>query len=100
MTKQWEIRSVTKVKACSDFTLECTFDDTTTGVFDLKPILTKGGEVVAPLRKKAFFKKVFIEMGVPTWPNGFDIDADYLYRSINDSKPTRTRNVRPMGRTR
>ena len=31
-----------------------------------------------PLRDPAFFKRVFIEMGVLTWPNGFDIDAIHL----------------------
>ena len=34
--------------------------------------------MVEPLRDEAFFGRVFLEMGVPTWPNGFDVDPTNL----------------------
>lgn len=35
--------------------------------------------MLEPLRSVDYFKKVFLEMGVPTWPNGYDVCADVLY---------------------
>jgi len=31
------------------------------------------------LRAADYFARVFVEMGVPTWPNGFDLDPINLY---------------------
>ncbi len=31
------------------------------------------GEVTEPLRDPAYFARVFVEMGAPTWPNGCHI---------------------------
>jgi len=44
------------------------------------------GPMLEPLRKITFFKKVFLEMGVTTWPNGFDICADLIYLEAKDVK--------------
>ena len=30
--------------------------------------------MIEPLRDAAVFALVFVEMGAPTWPNGFDLD--------------------------
>lgn len=62
-----------RVKALDDYRLEIVFDDDTTGVTDLSEFV-KLGPVTVPLQDPAFFARVFIEMGVPTWPNGCDID--------------------------
>jgi hypothetical protein len=32
------------------------------------------GPVTEPLREPAYFRRVFIELGTPTWPNGCNID--------------------------
>jgi hypothetical protein len=45
-----------------------------------KPILKQGGPMVEPLRKTAYFKRVFLEAGAPTWPNGYDICADLIFQ--------------------
>lgn len=79
-SSKWELRSVIKVIPTNDFTLICYFDNKEIKEFDMKPSLKKGGPMVEPLLKKNFFNKVFLEMGVPTWPNGFDVCADVLYR--------------------
>jgi hypothetical protein len=87
MRPKWELRTMVKVKTSTGFSLICTFDDASVRTFDLTPLLKKGGEVIMPLKRKAFFDKVFIEMGTPTWPNGFDLCSDYIYQN---SIPVRT----------
>jgi len=62
-----------RVKALDDYRLEIVFDDDTMGVVDLRDFVQLG-PVTEPLRDPDFFARVFVEMGVPTWPNGCDID--------------------------
>ncbi|CAN5397000.1 DUF2442 domain-containing protein [soil metagenome] len=62
-----------RVKALDDYRLEIVFDDDTMGVVDLSDFVQLG-PVTEPLRDPAFFARAFVEMGVPTWPNGCDID--------------------------
>jgi len=63
-----------RVKALENYQLEIVFDDETMGVLDLTDFVELG-PVTQPLRDPTFFARVFIEMGIPTWPNGCDIDA-------------------------
>lgn len=63
-----------RVRAIEPYRLEIVFDDDMMGVLDLGDFVQLG-PVTEPLRDPEFFAKVFIEMGVPTWPNGCDIDA-------------------------
>jgi hypothetical protein len=48
-------------------------------VHDLTALIAGGGPMVTPLQNDAVFSRVFVEMGVPAWPNGFDLDAINLY---------------------
>ena len=41
--------------------------------------------MVALLKAPAVFSRVFIEMGAPTWPNGFDLDPINLYMAMRDA---------------
>lgn len=70
-----EIRMVEarRVRALEDTRLEIVFDDDTMGVLDLTEFVTLG-TVTEPLRDPAYFRRVFIELGTPTWPNGCNID--------------------------
>jgi hypothetical protein len=56
------------------------------GVRDLSDIIKGGGPMVVPLADQAFFARVFIESGAPTWPNGFDLDPIQLYMELRDAK--------------
>jgi hypothetical protein len=38
--------------------------------------------MVEPLRDRAYFARVFLEDGAPTWPNGFDAAPGWLRREI------------------
>jgi len=63
-----------RAEAAPDHHLALTFSDGSGGVLDLRPFVFDDGEVTQPLRDPNYFASVFLEMGVPTWPNGCDID--------------------------
>ncbi len=77
-----ELVEVTKVKALDDHRIWLEFSDGRAGVRDLSDVLAEGGEMVEPLRDPALFKRVFVSCGVPTWPNGFDLDAINLHMEL------------------
>jgi Protein of unknown function (DUF2442) len=58
------------------------FTDGSEGVHDLSDVIAKGGEMAEPLKSKQYFDRVFVEMGAPTWPNGFDLDPINLYMQL------------------
>lgn len=62
-----------RVRALDGYRLEIVFDDETMGVVDLSDFVRRG-EATAPLQDPAYFRRVFVEMGTPTWPNGCNID--------------------------
>jgi hypothetical protein len=41
--------------------------------------------MVEPLKSKEYFDRVFVELGAPTWPNGFDLDPINLYMHLRDA---------------
>ena len=45
-------------------------------------MIAEGGPMVEPLRDQTFFKKAYISFGVPSWPNGFDVDAINLQMEL------------------
>jgi hypothetical protein len=70
---------VLRVKALDGHRLWLRFTDGSEGVRDLSGIIAKGGPMVEPLKDPAYFARVFVEMGAPTWPNGFDLDPIALH---------------------
>ena len=43
--------------------------------------------MVEPLRDPAMFGRAFVSFGVPSWPNGFDLDAINLHMSCATLAP-------------
>ena len=70
---EFKLVDARRVKALDGYRLEIVFDDDTVGVVDLSEFV-RLGPVTEPLLDPDFFARVFVEMGVPTWPNGCDID--------------------------
>lgn len=66
---------VVGVKPLGGSRLRVAFSDGSAGEHDFSDIFDEPGPMVEPLRDEDFFARVFIEMGVLTWPNGFDMDA-------------------------
>jgi hypothetical protein len=58
------------------------FTDGSDGVRDLSGLVAEGGVMVEPLKSKEYFDRVFVELGAPTWPNGFDLDPINLYMQL------------------
>ena len=76
---------VAKIKPLDGHRLRATFSDGMAGEYDFSAIVAKGGPMVEPLRDPAYFERVFLEDGAPTWPNGFDAAPGWLRREIEAS---------------
>jgi hypothetical protein len=73
---------VVEVKPAGEWRLRVRFSDGSEGVHDFAGTIAEGGEMVEPLKDQDFFARVHIEYGVPTWPNGFDVDAIALHMNM------------------
>jgi hypothetical protein len=73
---------VTELKPLDDARLWVRFSDGSEGIRDYSDMLAEGGPMVEPLRDPSFFKSVFISFGVPSWPNGFEVDAIALHMEL------------------
>jgi uncharacterized protein DUF2442 len=76
------IVKVVQATAVSGYRMRVAFSDGSIGEHDFGPLIEEGGPMIEPLRDPAFFGRVFVEMGVPTWPNGFDVDAIKLHMDM------------------
>jgi Protein of unknown function (DUF2442) len=73
---------VTKIKHLGGYRLHATFSDGTAGERDFSVLVAEAGPMGEPLRNPAYFARVFLEDGAPTWPNSFDMDPEWLRREI------------------
>jgi hypothetical protein len=76
---------VLRLRALDGHRLWLRFTDGSEGVRDLSDILAGGGPMVEPLKASDYFAPAFVEMDVPTWPNGFDLDPINLYMKLRDA---------------
>lgn len=74
-----EIVKVLETRALDERRLWIRFSDGKQGVHDFTDMLAEGGVMVEPLRDPAMFRRVFLEFGALTWPNGFDLDSIALH---------------------
>ena len=65
-----------------DFRLRVEFSDGSKGERDFSAMVAELGPMIEPLRDRAYFDRVFLEWGAPTWPNGFDIAPEWLRREM------------------
>ena len=80
-----ELVKVAQVKGLDGQRLGVRFSNGREGVRDLSDVLAEGGSMVEPLRDAGLFQRVFVQCGVPAWPNGFDLDAIGLYREMDEA---------------
>lgn len=73
---------VSKIEWLGGHKLRFRFTDDSVGEHDFAALVQESGPMIEPLRDIGYFKRVFLEFGAPTWPNGFDIAPDWLYREI------------------
>lgn len=70
---------VTKLEPRGGHRLFLRFSDGTEGERDFAPLVAQEGEMLAPLRDPDYFARAFVELGAPSWPNGFDLDPQNLH---------------------
>ncbi len=80
-----QLIKVTAARSLGSGRLWLQFSDGREGVRDLSDVLAEGGPMVEPLRDEAMFDRVFVQCGVPAWPNGLDLDAIALHREMMEA---------------
>jgi hypothetical protein len=73
---------VSEIKWLGRHRLHATFSDGTAGEYDFSGRVVETGPMIEPLRDPAYFARVLLEDGAPTWPNGFDMCPDWLRLEI------------------
>jgi hypothetical protein len=76
------LTKVTRLDKVGGFRLRVRFNDGSEGVHDFAALANEPGSAITPLRDEAYFARVFLELGAPTWPNGFDIAPEWLRREM------------------
>lgn len=76
------LTKVNRFERLGGFRLRVRFNDGSEGVHDFSAMVREPGPMLAPLRDEAYFGRVFLEFGAPTWPNGFDIAPEWLRREM------------------
>jgi hypothetical protein len=85
-TNDFPMVDVQSIRPLEGYRLWVRFADGSEGVRDLSDVIAKGGVMVEPLKSKEYFERVFLDMGAPTWPNGFDIAPDWLWREMEAAR--------------
>lgn len=70
---------VRTLRALDDFRLAVESSDDTIGERDFSFLARESGPLLEPLKNAAYFRRAFVENGIPTWPNGFDWDPIALH---------------------
>ena len=76
------LTKITRLEKLGGFRLRLRFSDGSEGVHDFTALVNEPGPMLEPLRDEAYFARVFLEFGAPTWPNGFDIGPEWLRREM------------------
>jgi hypothetical protein len=84
-TNDFPMVDVLRLRVLEGHRLWLRFSDGSEGVRDLSDVIAMGGPMVEPLKSRAYFDRVFVELGAPTWPNGFDLDPINLYMQLRDA---------------
>ena len=85
LTNDFPMVDVLRLRPLEGCRLWLHFTDGSEGVRDLSGVIAQGGPMVEPLKSPDYFARVFVEMGAPTWPNGFDLDPVALYMEMRDA---------------
>jgi hypothetical protein len=84
-TNDFPMVDVLRLRPLEGARLWLRFTDGSEGVRDCSALIAEGGPMVEPLKDPAYFARAFVEMGAPTWPNGFDLDPINLYMQMREA---------------
>jgi len=76
------LAKIARLDKLGGFRLRVRFTDGSEGMHDFSALVNEPGPMLEPLRDEAYFARVFLEFGAPTWPNGFDIAPEWLRREM------------------
>jgi len=76
------LTKVVELEVVSPYGLRVRFNNGQAGTHDCSQLAQEPGPMIEPLRDPAFFARVFLEFGAPTWPNGFDMSPEWLRREM------------------
>lgn len=74
------IHKVIRINIPRDFVIVCTYEHGEEVEYDMNYLHASTGSMAQALKDLSFFKKVFIESGAPTWPNGYDLCPEAVFR--------------------
>src|SRR5260370_41682049 len=80
-----ELIRILKIKRLGGFRLYLYFSDGTEGEWDFTHVTAEGGTMGEPLKSQKYFARVFLQLGVLTWPNGFDLDSIALHDEMKSA---------------
>ncbi len=75
-------------KVIGPHSLDLQFSDGMCGTWDATALLAKGGPLLEPLRDETEFRRVFVEAGALSWPNGLTLDPVVLREQIAAPGPS------------
>ena len=78
----YEMVDVVHVEPHGGYRLFLRFSNNAEGEQDFSALIAEGGSMVEPLQDPAFFARVFLDEGVLTWPNSFDVDSIALHHEM------------------
>lgn len=76
------LTKVVKLEIVAPHGLRVQFNTGEQGVHDCRSLIQEAGSLVQPLRDPGYFARAFLEFGAPTWPNGFDMEPEWLRREM------------------
>jgi Protein of unknown function (DUF2442) len=78
-------------KPLGDYRLVIEFSDDTMGERDFS-LTSETGPILQPLKEPTYFRRLFVENGAITWPNGYDWDPIALHDEMKAAG-----ELRPVG---
>lgn len=83
----WRVRTV---KVLPDYCLLVTCNDGMAGIVDMSRLISsEQAGIFAALKDEQLFNQVRIELGALTWPNGADLDPEWMHEGIGKNKTWR-----------
>jgi hypothetical protein len=62
-----------------DFQIALKFSDGKEGIFDGHDLLLRSGPLLTPLHDESYFRRLFIDAGALSWPNGLELSPARLH---------------------
>jgi hypothetical protein len=79
------LTNVVHVEPRGGYRLFLQFSDGTESERDFSEMVRSDGPMIRPLKDPAYFARVFLDYGAPTWPNGFDMAPDALHHDMRSA---------------